>query len=513
MRNAGRIAGALSLGFVILTHAERDVALAQGTDAYAATVIATPNLLGYWRFSAASQAGSEVNGYTGAFQGDAHVGADGSGPALTGDAANSALVLDGSGDWMKSDGAKPLAGQIGDEGTMLLWLNLDVLPSAAGRIFSLGAESQGGNDLDFQIETDDRCAFYTEGGAGTESGVAFTAAGVGVWHFVAATFKAGVENSRVIYLDGVPVGASTPGGHSTNTSLFNVGENDVFTGRFFQGRLDEVALFDRALTAEEIACVYEKRVYTKVVESYFLPKSVKAKANAKDASKSSLTAEGIFDTGPLAADLASAATLDVGKLHFDITELTPRGAAFVYEGDGATFSITPNPYGSSRAKFKLKYTGDLTGKVELDGPLDLRFADAASDGLCTVNLGGGGFRLGKVGGALVKPTVFLQRVSAKLKGAGKDALTVVVGIGSGGTTPAEASDLTVEFGANLAVTIPAGSFVRKGDADVFAGDVGGIKKATVDYARDQIAITGKALDLGTFAEGANQVDIVGGGRE
>jgi hypothetical protein len=58
---------------------------------YVNAIESTPNLLGYWRFTTASQADSEVNGYTGTFTGGAAVGAAKSGPGIFGDSANSAV--------------------------------------------------------------------------------------------------------------------------------------------------------------------------------------------------------------------------------------------------------------------------------------------------------------------------------------------------------------------------------------------------------------------------------------
>ncbi len=243
------------------------------------------------------------------------------------------------------------------------------------------------------------------------------------------------------------------------------------------------------------------------ITSFFLPKKVTAKVNASATGRSTLVASGIFDTGPDAPDFASAATLDVGGLHFDIPGLTPVGKGFAFAGNGVSFSIAPNPYGSSRAKFKLKFTGDLTGKVAMNGPLDLYFDNAITDGGGTVELDGGAFGLGKVSGSLIQPNLFVVRAHATFKGPGKDSFTVIVGLATGGTTPPAAADLTVGFGSSVSATIPGASFVRKGATDTFTGNQGGITKVVVDYAREQIAITAKGLDLSAFTPGGNSVLI------
>jgi hypothetical protein len=68
---------------------------------------------------------------------------------------------------------------------------------------------------------------------------------------VAASFDT-VAGTRVVYVDGNPVGSDVPGGHGADTATFTIGYSPVFTGRWFQGRIDEVAIFDRALSDSEI---------------------------------------------------------------------------------------------------------------------------------------------------------------------------------------------------------------------------------------------------------------------
>lgn len=250
------------------------------------------------------------------------------------------------------------------------------------------------------------------------------------------------------------------------------------------------------------------------VESFFLPKLVRVKVNAADASKSTVVASGFFDTGPKVADFASPATLDVGGLHFNIPALLLQGSTYVFSGGGVSFKITPNKSGSSRAKFRMTFKGDVGGKVAPDGPLDLAFADATSTGRGSVTLAKGLYGLGRVRGALVKPNLYLARAKAGLKGSGKDSLSLVVGLATAGTTPTVASDLSVSFGDTFSATIPAGQFVKKGDVYTFAGDVNGITKVIVNYLRETITISGKGLDLGNFPQGPNIVLVgIGFGAE
>ena len=241
--------------------------------------------------------------------------------------------------------------------------------------------------------------------------------------------------------------------------------------------------------------------------SYFLPKKVYARVNAKAPAKSKLVAVGFFDMGDQPLDLTKPATVTVGSLVVPVAAFTPDGSKFGFTQGGLTVEIVPNPYGSSRAKFRLLRTGDLTGIAPQDGDLSLGFTNAVvDDAHCRVRMGRGTFQLGRVRGALSEPDIFVQRASAKVVGGGKDALTLVVGLATDGTTPAAAADFAVEFGG-LFAAIPSGSFKKKGDKFTFKGDVDGVTSVTLDYAREQITVIAKNADLGAFAEGGNSTTI------
>jgi hypothetical protein len=218
---------------------------------YVTTVEDTPGLIGYWRFTPTTQANSSVNGYTGTFEGDAALGASGTGPTLADDPANEPVVLDGSNNtFVDTD----LVGGIDQAGSMVGWFNLDSLPSTAGHIFTIAGESQEGNDFDLQINTDNTLNFYTNGGGSVQDPTAFTSASFGQWVFVGATFSSG--GNATLYLNGVQVAQTGAGGHGNGTGTFAIGESDVFTGRFFNGALDEIAVYNTELTAAQVAGIY-----------------------------------------------------------------------------------------------------------------------------------------------------------------------------------------------------------------------------------------------------------------
>jgi hypothetical protein len=243
------------------------------------------------------------------------------------------------------------------------------------------------------------------------------------------------------------------------------------------------------------------------VESFFLPKHVLVKLNDRKPEKSKLVASGFFDLGPDAVDLTKPASLTVGGQKVAIAGLVadPSGK-FTHKGDGISFSVKPSKAGSSRAKFKLKMTGDLRGKVDPDAAIEMRFTSDAIDGRGVVTLTKGRYSYRKVRGTLVAPNLYLTKSKGKLKGGGKDALTVIVGMATDGKTPA-AADVSITF-AGKAWEIDAAEFEREGDAYVYRGAAGGIGMCRLDYGKEQMTVKAKGIDLGTFAEGPQPVVVV-----
>jgi concanavalin A-like lectin/glucanase superfamily protein/TIR domain-containing protein len=142
-------------------------------------------------------------------------------------------------------------GGIAESGSMMIWLSLASLPSTEHHVFYLAGESEFRNDFDVQILADDTLGFFTDSGTyiayRPDPGTL-----VNRWHMVVATLDKGVQT---LYWDGNQV-QSGGGGGSNKTSEFSIGDSTVFKGRFFHGSLDEVALWNRALSASEVARIY-----------------------------------------------------------------------------------------------------------------------------------------------------------------------------------------------------------------------------------------------------------------
>ncbi len=151
-------------------------------------------------------------------------------------------------------------GGIRGAGSIMAWVHLNSRPALKGRIQYVAGISQNANDFDLQFEPDNTIRFYTAAG----SHVAYSppvASLDGEWHLVIATFDAST-GARAIYWDGKPGSTDSGGGKIGKTNQFSIGESKVFTGRFFDGDISDVALWNTALSPDTVAkilCVAPER--------------------------------------------------------------------------------------------------------------------------------------------------------------------------------------------------------------------------------------------------------------
>jgi hypothetical protein len=146
------------------------------------------------------------------------------------------------------------AGGVNGAASIMAWVNLDSLPSEQGRYFYVAGESENGNDLDLQFENDNILKFYTAGG-GHISYQPPQATLVHRWHMILVTLNTATQ-SRVMYWDGKAVANDKGDGRPNKTGVFSIGESTVFRGRYLQGQVEEVALWNRPLRAEEVSAIY-----------------------------------------------------------------------------------------------------------------------------------------------------------------------------------------------------------------------------------------------------------------
>lgn len=177
-----------------------------------------------------------------------------------------AIALDGDGDYVDHDLALPLKA-----GTLAHWLKPRILKRMIayyeGSAMENGWTAGDNNVLEIHSginETDGRWYFCYQDGPGGGSTATITVgatAQAGVWTHVAATWNR--AGDLIIYADGVEVGRIdlTSEKFRSNISIYHRigGPSDIVgdlgKGRQWDGAIDDVRVYDRALTAVEIVTV------------------------------------------------------------------------------------------------------------------------------------------------------------------------------------------------------------------------------------------------------------------
>lgn len=196
------------------------------------------------------------------------------------------------------------AGGVGKAASIMAWVNLSELPSKVGHLLYVAGESQVGNDLDVQFDTDDAVKFWTAAG-GHITYSPPPASLVNQWHMIVTTLDTPTQ-TRVIYWDGKPVATDKGGGEAGKTGIFTAGASVIFSGRFFHGGIQDIALWPRALKATEVAAIYASAGATQSASV--------ANSSSTGAAKGSSAAE-MPKTGPFATTATVDAEDSKGPMH------------------------------------------------------------------------------------------------------------------------------------------------------------------------------------------------------
>lgn len=197
---------------------------------------------------------------------------DSSGNSLTGTLTNGpvwssgSLTFDGTDDYVSVP--DPGTGSVldfttGDSITITAWINPDSTAPSYAMILSKNGTTSA-NTVNYQFETaGDALALYFTN-SGSWHGLV-TSAGIisaGSWQFVAFTGTFGMLQSAKIYVNGVPFALSVDSG-SPYTTAPNVANEPLWigaenAGAFFGGKLDDIRIYRRILSSEELQNLYLK---------------------------------------------------------------------------------------------------------------------------------------------------------------------------------------------------------------------------------------------------------------
>ena len=214
---------------------------------FVSTVDST-NPLAYFRLETANGT-SQGGAYTTTYQNGASVASPG---IATGEPSNNYLSLNNANQQYVST---TLSGGVNTAGSLMAWVNLAELPSTAGTYFYVDGESQNGNDFDLQFQNDNKLYFYSSGGSSVQYSPD-TSSLTGQWHMIVATFNA-TTNAQDIYWDGQLVSSGSVGSNTNKQGAFWIGESSVFGGRYFDGGIDEAAIWNYDLSAAQVTDIYD----------------------------------------------------------------------------------------------------------------------------------------------------------------------------------------------------------------------------------------------------------------
>ncbi len=166
-----------------------------------------------------------------------------------------ALLLDGNGDYLSVRGSAEFSGldDDGDGFTLATWIKADSL-SGVRRIFSTGMFSGFQGD-GWGVGMSGASLFGTTYGI-RDFNADSQALTAGVWHHVAYVFRPTAGQIR-FYVDGsfVTTRAGNSGMNDTNRDFILGGIALPGNGQWFQGRIDDLRIYDHELSFEEISAL------------------------------------------------------------------------------------------------------------------------------------------------------------------------------------------------------------------------------------------------------------------
>lgn len=195
-------------------------------------------------------AGEVADGSGNGLNGQSNNGAftDNTNPAIAGDPGTCRYgVFDGVDDYLEVADNALL--DIGSELTVAAWIKVDALPPALTTIVSKD------ENFEFHLTDTGQVNWWWQNSGGTARQI--TTAGNAIdpglgWHHIAIVYSQSA-GSQTIYVNGVVRGtAAFSEALMTNTDPLQIGSDQNFAGRYFDGQIDEVYVYDRALSAADI---------------------------------------------------------------------------------------------------------------------------------------------------------------------------------------------------------------------------------------------------------------------
>ncbi len=197
--------------------------------------VAGAGLIGWWMLdegTGTTVSDSSGNGNDGTFQGT---------PKWVPGVINGALSVDGTSSVTVATTPKlQIAGTV----TITCWIH----PASFG-----GERGFCGRDLNYAFKSSGTQLRFTTPGILDHTGTTTTLT-AGSWQHVAATFEPGQSQGLVFYINGVEAQKLSASAMSQGSGPFHIGTNQW--GEAYIGMIDDVRIYDRVLTAEQIKEIY-----------------------------------------------------------------------------------------------------------------------------------------------------------------------------------------------------------------------------------------------------------------
>jgi hypothetical protein len=227
-----------------------------------ASIVLNSGPVGYWRLdetSGTTAANLVAGGASATYGGSPTLGVAGPRPPAFGgfEANNNAVQFNGSSAY--AGGPVSLLNNLGAF-TIAGWVNAAAAPGSRIGLF-------GQNDcVEFGFINGTTLECWTPSGGSLDA--AYTPV-LGTWFHVVAV---GNGSTIRIFVNGLLIGTggSATTSYGSSTYNFNIGGNGIFdtTGNFFNGKIDEVAVWTRALSADEILAQYQAAITPTATASY-----------------------------------------------------------------------------------------------------------------------------------------------------------------------------------------------------------------------------------------------------
>lgn len=221
---------------------------------------------------------------------------------------------------------------------------------------------------------------------------------------------------------------------------------------------------------------------------------------AKGARPAVLTVSGRFDTAPLEADLAGAATMTVAGTEFPVAGFTARGSKLEHEGDGFKVVLTPSKSSCTGVAFTLTVQGGVVETLDPEGVLVLAIESGEFSCMGSARLSEGAFDPKKGIGTWEHPSLTVTALKVNTARPGRNTLSLTAMFVPEQTPPESAPDVVVAIGDDFAFTIPGEGFTLKSGKWVYSMREEETWSATLDPVKGTLVVKGSNLIIGEFED-------------